>query len=138
MTTRQDFEINQGASFAWTYTWRDSAGDPVDLTGYSARLSIREHVRGVLELNLVDGDGITLGGDAGTIAIVIGATQLTDLVPISIYEIERSTSEQGLVQRHRPVKRKKRLMYDLELVAPDDTVTRVLEGKITVYREITE
>lgn len=109
-----DLELEQGATFALTVTWRDSASAPINLTGYTARMQIRKTVSAPTTiLSLTDANGgLTLGGAAGTIAIAISATQTAAI-----------TASAGV--------------YDLELVAANGFVTRVLEGSVNISKEVT-
>lgn len=111
---RFDITINQGATFELTVTWKDSAGTAINLTGYSARMQVREtYSSASTVVSLTNGSGITLGGAAGTIAILISATTTAALTaPFS-----------GV--------------YDLELVSAGGVVTRLLQGAATVTPEVT-
>lgn len=111
---RFDITINQGATFELSITWKDSAGTAINLTGYSARMQVRETYSSTSSiLSLTSGSGITLGGAAGTIAILISATTTAALTaPFS-----------GV--------------YDLELVSAGGVVTRLLQGAATVSPEVT-
>jgi hypothetical protein len=106
--------INQGATFELTITWKDSAGTAIDLTGYTARMQVRETYSSTTPIvSLTNGAGITLGGAAGTIAIVISATTTAALAaPFS-----------GV--------------YDLEIVSAGGVVTRLVQGTATVSAEVT-
>lgn len=106
--------INQGATFELTITWKDSAGTAINLTGYTARMQVREtYSSSSTIVSLTNGSGITLGGAAGTIAILISATTTAALTaPFS-----------GV--------------YDLELVSAGGVVTRLLQGAATVTPEVT-
>lgn len=109
-----DLTINQGATFELTITWNDSNGDPINLTGYTARMQVREtYSSSSTIISLTQASGITLGGAAGTIAILISATTTAALTaPFS-----------GV--------------YDLELVSGAGVVTRVLQGAAVVTPEVT-
>ena len=111
---RFDITINQGATFELTITWKDSAGTAINLSGYTARMQVRETYSSTTPIvSLTNGAGITLGGSAGTIAIVISATTTAALTaPFS-----------GV--------------YDLELVSAGGVVTRLLQGAATVSPEVT-
>jgi hypothetical protein len=116
--------IKQGSTFDETWTWypggaynvatKTAIGSPVDLTGWSARMQIRRRAEdpGPPLLSLTDGDGITLGGEAGTIRIVIDAD-------VSSAWTWRSGE------------------YDLEMVDPDGKPWRKLEGDVKVSPEVT-
>jgi len=86
----------------------------VDLTGYSARMQVREkHTSATTKLSLTNTNGgLVLGGVAGTIRIVVSAAQSADLVP-------------------------KEYVYDLEIVSSGSIVTRLIEGKFIVTPEVT-
>ena len=58
-----NFRIRQGSTFGTTLTYRDSDSNAVDLTGYTARMQIREELSSPSTLlSLTDVDGLTLGG----------------------------------------------------------------------------
>jgi len=108
------FEIEQGATFSRVLTWKDSAGDPIDLTGYTARMQLRQYKSsGAVILELTTGaDGrIALGGAAGTITLEVDADDTAEV-----------TTDEGV--------------YDLELVN-GDVVTRLLEGQWKLNKEVT-
>ncbi len=107
-----DIKIYQGATFSQTFTWKDETDTPINLTGYSARMQIRASVDSSSTLvSLTSGSGITLGGAAGTIAVLISATDTASL------------SQNGV--------------YDLELVSGSGVVTRLLQGNVIVSKEVT-
>jgi hypothetical protein len=108
-----DFTIEQGATFNLLLTWEIN-NVAVNLTGYTARLAARidvEETDTVLSLTTTNG-GITLGGVLGTISLNQTATQ-TALLPPGTY------------------------VYDLELVASNATVTRLVQGELLISAEVT-
>lgn len=113
MAGRYKILIDQGSTWSLQLTWLDSDGAPIDLTGYSARMQIRP----TLESSTVTAsltspsNGITLGGTAGTVTLAMTATQ-TAAITAGTY------------------------VYDVELVS-GLTVTRIVEGGLTVRREVT-
>ena len=69
-----NIDIKQGATFQLTITWKDSAGTAINLTNYTARAQARlTYDTAATIFSLTSSSGITLGGAAGTIAIVIAA-----------------------------------------------------------------
>jgi hypothetical protein len=112
---KHNLKIDQGATFQDVTTYK--AGDPavpVNLTGCTARMHIREELETptvLLELTTENG-GITLGGVAGTITLNISATA-TALITWTA------------------------AVYDLELIFADSTVRRLLAGGVSVSPEIT-
>lgn len=66
-----DFTIYQGRTFSTVLTWKDQNNNPVNLTGYSARLQARastDAASTIVDLSNPSG-GISLGGAAGTITL---------------------------------------------------------------------
>ena len=102
----------QGATFDLNFTVK-LAGTAIDLTGYTARMQVRESAEaGSAVLSLATGgSGITLGGTAGSIAITAAATA-TAAVDGGAY------------------------VYDIELVS-GSVVTRILQGNFKVLPEVT-
>jgi hypothetical protein len=137
MTTRQDLIIRQGETWSFVWTKRDAAGAAVDLTGYSARMAIRDRIGGANLQALLSSTGdtggtITLGGAAGTVTMsmtaaqsaVLAATMATLSVMIAAQEPE------GLAPTET-------YAYDLQLTSPAGVVTRDLEGQVVVHRRVT-
>lgn len=107
------YNINcpQGATFDRTLTVT-VGGTALDLTGYTAAMQVREAAGAATALiSLTNGAGITLGGTAGTISIVVAATASAAITPGSY-------------------------SYDLELNS-GQTVTRLLEGSFNVSGNVT-
>ena len=106
--------IEQGATFDPVLTWGDENGLPIDLTGYSARMQIRETVDAVAALpdaTTVNGQ-IILGGAAGTVTFAIPATITAAF-----------TFEEAV--------------YDLEVESAGGHVTRLVEGSVYLSPEVT-
>lgn len=104
----------KGATLDQTFTWKDPNGDPINLTGYTARMQVRKRVEAstvLLDLTIANG-GITLGGVAGTIRV-----QATAAATAAITESDG--------------------VYDLELIAGSGAVTRLLEGSFYLPAEVT-
>jgi len=111
---RYDFTIEQGATFKRIMTWKDSSGNPIDLTGYQARMQIRpakDSPGVILTLDTDANGGIALGGNNGRITIEISAARTASL--------DFKTA-----------------VYDLEL-EKDGNVVRLLEGSVTLSKEVT-
>lgn len=115
---KKDLVIEQGAEFALTITYKVS-GAAVDLTDYSAYMQVRETkeaATAILDLNS-DGGGIVLGGDAGTIAITVSGS--ADSTP-NTYDLDFDVA-----------------VYDLKLVDGSGETLRLLEGSVTLNRQVT-
>lgn len=109
-----DFQIEQGATLLKPVVWKDGAGAAVNLTGYTAKMQVRQSASAadvLLELSTTNGN-LVLTPLTGTVTMVFSATTTAAI-----------TWRRG--------------KYDLELTSSDGTVTRLIEGEITVSREIT-
>jgi hypothetical protein len=104
---------DQGATFTRVITWTNSAGSPVNLTGYTARMSLRTtYTDTTVALSLTTENGrITLGGALGTITLNVDAATMATLAA-------------------------KSYVYDLELVNGVN-VTRLLQGSFANSPEVT-
>lgn len=102
----------QGTTFSKQLSC-SSGGLPLDLTGSSVRMQVREKyssVNPVLTLTTENGK-ITLGSQTGVISLLVDAQTTASLVA-------------------------KQYVYDLEIVS-NEVVTRLLEGKFVVTPEVT-
>jgi hypothetical protein len=105
--------FSQGATWKLSMTYTNSTGDPINLTNYTARMQARPSYQSdTTVLNLANGTGITLGGTAGTINLLVAAT---------------TTATIGAAQ----------YVYDLEIASASNEVTRVIEGTLQVTPEVT-
>jgi len=110
---RVNFICPQGSTFSRRITYKiDDA--LVNLIGYSSRLQVREtHYATDIIANLTSGSaGITLGGSAGTIDILISDTDTAEFPPGTF-------------------------VYDLELESSGGIVNRLIEGSFIITPEVT-
>lgn len=108
-----NFTCEQGATFTRTITVKDSAGDPVNLTGYTARMHVRKDVDAtttLVELTTSNG-GLTINAANGEITLNISAT------------VTANISKSGV--------------YDLEIISATGEVTRVIEGHFILKKNVT-
>ncbi len=108
-----DIVIEQGSTFSHQFIWQNADRNAINLTGYTARMMIREKVTSttVLVTLTTENGGITLGGVSGTVDLLISATDTAALTIL-------------------------KMVYDLELVT-GATVTRLTEGRCSLSREVT-
>ena len=120
-----DLYIEQGATYRRSMLWRQpktpeqeeagAPGTPYDLTDCRAHMQIRKKVNAAEVLcELFDGDGITLGGEDGTIAIEISPERTMEL------ELKRAGA------------------YDLYVIFPSGVILRVIQGKVNVSLTVTD
>jgi hypothetical protein len=109
-----NIQIDQGATYTLALSYKDSAGVPINLTGYTAAMQLRKTVNSATAtLSLSSpSSGIVITGATGLINITITATQSRDLVA-DIY------------------------VYDLEITSGSGVVTRLIEGSAVVSAEVT-
>lgn len=105
---------NQGETFSRALTWTDSAKNPYNLTGYTARMHVRTTASASTTIVVLttENSRISLGGALGTVNLTISATDTAALTP-------------GLY------------VYDLELVSGAGVVTRLVEGNFNIKAEVT-
>jgi hypothetical protein len=104
--------LDQGATFRRVFRWLKE-GEPVDLSGFTARMEIRDKVGGRLlhRLDTANG-GISLGGAEGTVILHVPAD-------VSSAWTWRTGT------------------YDLELVQPTGEVIRLVQGGVQINPEVT-
>ena len=97
---KKAFTVFRGSTFARRLVYRTLAADgvtktPVNLTGYTAKMTIRKDYDGESAIDLTTENGrITLGGTAGTIALDITAADAAGLpVMTGVYDLELYASD---------------------------------------------
>jgi hypothetical protein len=113
---------DQGATFRKTLTMFASDGTTaIDLTGFTARMKIKDEVGGTLIKSLTSssGGGLTIGGSSG---------QATN------GEIDILISASDTASFSAPLD----AVYDLEIQSNTGIVDRVLQGKFIINPEVTD
>jgi hypothetical protein len=107
-----DITCEQGATFSRTLTVKDSSGNARNLSGYTARMQVRRLLASTSTLiELTTGNSRITLNSSGEIALSISAADTASL------------TEGGV--------------YDLEIIASDGTVERVVEGNFILDLEVT-
>lgn len=121
MAVSYKWQWDQGTTIIRVLTWkRNQAADgepadyqPVDLTGYSGRMEIKDRIGGTVLHRLDTDDGtMVIDGPSGKIS----------------WEIDAETTAAWTWRN---------AVYDLELVDPDGRVTRLIQGTISLSPEVT-
>ena len=129
---KYNFTIEQGTTVDFAINYKDSESNPIDISGYQARMQVRpEKGSSTLYLTLsssLDGTytGLNLSGSGGNSAATPPSSG-----SIGVYISAVSSSMLDF----------EKAFYDLELVYGSGntaTVTRVLEGTITLNKEVTK
>jgi hypothetical protein len=122
---KYNFLIEQGATFQLELQYKDSNSNPIDLSGYSGRLQIRQTIPSTAVLLCLssslrpDGTGINFSGSNGTTPPTSGS--------IGIYISAVSSSQLTFDQA----------VYDLEIESSGGFVTRLIEGSVQLSKEVT-
>ena len=109
-----DLLIEQGTDYAQSLRRRDAAGALIDLSGFTARMQVRQSVSStIVLLNLTtENGGLVINGVAGELTIVI-----------------RDDQTIGVSWR--------RGRYDIELISPLGRISRLAFGRVELSREVT-
>ena len=110
-----NFTIDQGAQYTTQIILADSIGNPIDLTGYTAAMQLREQAASPnpSSLNLTSSNGgITITPLAGEMDILMTTAQ-TGALDARFY------------------------VYDLEITL-SGVATRIIQGQITVSAQVTQ
>lgn len=110
-----DFTIKQGTTHTFYLIWTDSVGAAISLSGYTARMKIKAFPgssTNILSLTSTPAAGLTITAGSGRVDVSITATQTTAFTFNTAY-------------------------YDLEVESGAGVVTRLLQGTITLLREVT-
>ena len=111
---RYDFEVDQGTAFDMIVAYKQEDGSAVDITGYTAKMIVRDYIGGTALLTLTNGSGLTIGNAEGFVQVVMTATQT------AAFTFNKA-------------------VYDLEVYpagAAADAV-KLLRGTITLNKEVT-
>jgi hypothetical protein len=127
---KYSFTIEQGSTVDFRIEYKDANSRPIDLTDYQARMQIRSTKESTsLICNLsssidVDGTGLNLTPVSASISLPLTSGS------IGIYISAASSSLFSFSEA----------VYDLEIVSGSgagQSVTRILEGKVKLSKEVT-
>ena len=131
---RYSFTIEQGNTVDFELQYQDASNTPVDLTGYTAAMSIRSTYSGsgatYLSLTSLSGSQYDEGKPSGSAFLSISGSNLTtDPVSGSIgiyigWEVADSLTFSS------------QAYYDIELTS-GNIRTRILEGRINLSKQVT-
>lgn len=108
MAIKAHIQIDQGANYSTSIDVTDDAGDPVDLTGYTGAAQMRKHYT-------------STNAHAFTVAIA----NASGVVTLSMNATVTANITAG------------RYVYDCELTDGSGTVSRLVEGIVTVTPQVT-
>lgn len=105
--------IDQGATWSVVVTYKDSTGVPINLTGYTAAMQVRQQYSS-------DTAELTLTSPSNGIVI----TPSTGIVTITMTAVQTAALEEGYY------------VYDVELTS-GSYKDRLIQGQLTVAPEVT-
>lgn len=111
---RVNLRATRGDTYRRTFKCVDSSGTAINISGYTARLQIRDAVDGTVLY-----EGTTTNGHL----IVTGAAGTVDLA-IPAAATAAWTFSVGV--------------YDMEITSTDGAVTTIAEGTVTVFKDVTK
>ena len=126
-----DFKIEQGATVDFAVQYKDSGSNPIDLSGYQARMQFRPTFgSSTVYLTLSSslgpcGTGLNLSGSGGQ-----SATTPPSSGSIGVFISAMSSSQLTFTSA----------LYDLEIASGSGNcavVTRLLEGVVTLSQNVT-
>lgn len=108
MAQKLNLIIDQGSSFSTSFTVNDDAGVPINFSGYTGSAQIRKHYTSTNAVSFT-----VTANSSGVVSLSLNSNTTTSI-------------EAG------------RYVYDVELVAPANTTSRVVEGIVTVTPQVTK
>lgn len=143
---RTNLVMQIGTDWTRTFTYLQADGvTPVNLTGCHARMQVRASASATTKILDLDDQlkgGITMGGTAGTITVMIPNSKLTLIADGGTLDLSSVTGnpqtilesfDNGTTMRGVGLSG----VFDLELVDTLSAVTRLLQGQVVFDPEVT-
>jgi DUF4097 and DUF4098 domain-containing protein YvlB len=108
MAIKAHITIDQGANYSTSIDVTDDAGDPVDLTGYTGAAQMRKHYTSTNAHSFT----VSIANASGVVTLSMNAAVTGNISP-------------------------GRYVYDCELTDGDGTVSRLIEGIVTITPQVT-
>jgi len=122
MAQRYDLLIDAGANFERSFEWADVQGDPINLTGFTVRMQIRQYYTS--QSAALDS---STGVGAGCVTI---PTPLNGRVELNLSPVMTEWLSTTIAKESRGV-------YDIELVSVAGKVSRLVQGDVSVTPNVT-
>lgn len=116
-----NFTVEQGAHWSLQILWKDSNGDPIDLTGWTARMPVRAKADESLMVELTTENG----------QIVLGATDDPEVIDLTNGTIDLVLDEDVTAALEARSGR-----HNLELIPPSGETRRLAQGTVSVSAEV--
>jgi hypothetical protein len=128
-----NFTIEQGTTFERTFKYKDSSGNPLDLTGHDVRMQIRsDKVDNTTSFLHEFGSGSEFStAGSGGLFILSSSIAGSDVSKTDQFTLHISASTTADMSFESAV-------YDIEIEnTGSNVVTRLLQGKIKISKEVT-
>ena len=130
---KYSFTIEQRATLDFEIQYRDSSGNPIDLTGYTGKMQIRSNYSGsgTTYLTLTSSLGDTYTKTSGSAFLSFSGSNLTTPTTsgsIGIYAGWIATDALTFTDQ---------AYYDLEITS-GNIRTRILEGQVRLSKQVTQ
>lgn len=117
MPKYQPIKWDQGADWQFAVVWRDENDQLVNLTGYTARMHVRQRHDSELLIELTDANArIIMGGVSGFVQLKLTASETASVIG-SNWDAPH--------------------VYDLEVVSGAGKVTKLMRGTLANIPEVT-
>ena len=129
---KYNFTIEQGSTTDFEVVYKDSSDNPIDISGYQARMDLRQSPGSSTSYLTLSsslgpcGTGLNMSGSGG-----LSASKPLSSGSIGVYISHVSSSALSFTDA----------VYDLELVSGSGhcaTVERLLEGSVSLFKEVTK
>jgi len=108
MATKANLVIDQGTTYSTDLNLTDENGDALDLSGYSANSQIRKHYT-----------------SSNSVAFTVSVNAIAGVITLSLSANQTSNLTSG------------RYVYDVEIADASNTISRIVEGIVTVTPQVT-
>lgn len=108
MAQKVNLVIDQGSTFNTTFDIKDDAGAAIDFTGYTGSAQIRKHYTSSNAVNF------TVSANSSGVIILSLSSNATSNLSAGRY------------------------VYDVEMTAPGNTISRIVEGIVTITPQVTK
>jgi hypothetical protein len=132
---KYSFTINQGATLSFEVQYRDSVGDPIDLTGYTGLMQIRSNFSGsgitYVTFNSLSGSQYEDGFPSGSAFLSFSGSDLNTPPTsgsIGVYAGWEVTNALDFDNQ---------AFYDLEITSGSIRI-RLLEGQVKLSKQVTD
>ena len=123
-----NFTIEQGTTFQRTFKYKDSSGNPLDLTNHLVRMQIRNNkadTGGSFLNEFISGSNTSGGLFILSSSIAGSSSNKTD--QFTLFISASTTTSMSFDSA----------IYDIEIEDTSSIVTRLLQGKIKISKEVT-